>query len=677
MKKYLWFLFSFAVGAILGFNVWILHSLPNIEILKNYNPVLATRVYDRNGEWIRDLYTQRRIPVPLDSIPAYVKGGLISVEDKEFYHHHGLNYKRMIKAILIDIIKRRKVQGASTITQQLARNILLSPEKSFIRKFSEIYLALELERYYTKNDILEMYLNHVYFGYGNYGIEAASEYYFGKPVGEISLKEAAALVAIVRSPGYYSPYYHLDRCLRRTDLVLKSMLEEGYIDSSQLNEASAESLVFIKAEERKRIGPYYIETVKNRLKSILGNSYLTMGGYSVYIAMDKHFQEVADSIVEAGIEFVERKYRLKPKSEFPDSVAWRGNTPYLQGALVCMDPHTGDVLALVGGRDIKQSRFNRATMAKRQAGSAFKVFLYTAAIDNGYNPSDFILDLPIIVESQNKVYAPTNFDSTFMGKITLRKAFYLSRNLAAIRLTQQIGVFTIIDYAEKMGIKSSIEPVSSIALGPSGVTLLEMTDAFGTLDNYGVRIEPVIIKKIVDRYGNIVYEGNPARERVLSKQSAYIMINMLESVFNKGTAHRARMMGFTRPAAGKTGTANNFTDAWFLGFTPDVVTGVWVGYDYPHKIARYATGAGAALPVWVSFMKAVLDSTGPDFTEPKGIIHRLICEQSGLLATPYCPIVKDEIFIKGNEPDEKCNIHTKKQKKPPTSSFEKMDRWDF
>ena len=674
----LYIILAFGSGSFIGFNLWIIRSLPQIDILKNYYPVLATRLYDRNGEHVRDVYLVRRIPVLLDSIPENLQKAVISIEDKAFYRHHGLNYKRIVKAIIVDIIKRKKVQGASTITQQLARNILLSLEKSWIRKISEMYLAIELERYYTKKDILEMYLNQVYYGYGNYGVEAASEFYFGKPVSEVTLKEAAFLAGIIRSPGYYSPYTHPVRCDKRIRIVLKEMLEDGYIDSTQYREALDDTLKFVQKEERKTVGPYYIEEVKKILSGILGKAYVTTGGYTVYLGMDKKLQEIADSVTEVTMERIEKKYRLKPMGEFPESMPPMDNTPYLQCAMVVMDPHTGDVLAMIGGRNIRHSRFNRATMAKRQAGSSFKAFLYTAAIDNGYNPSDFVLDLPIITQVNEKVYAPANFDSTFMGKITLRRALYLSRNSAAIRLVYEIGPFTVIDYAHRMGVKSKLDPVISIPLGPSGVTVLEMTDAFGTLANYGTRIEPVIVKKIIDRFGNVVYEYDPPKERVLSKQTAYIMINMLMDVFNHGTAFGARRMGFMLPAAGKTGTTNNFQDAWFIGFTREYVAGVWVGYDVPRKIATNATGAGAALPLWVSFMKAVYDSvadtTDVEFPVPDSIVRRVICEDSGLLATPYCPRVREEVFIKGNEPDEKCDIHAGKKKE---RLFERRDRIEF
>jgi len=570
-KPFLYIILAFGSGSFIGFNLWIIRSLPQIDILKNYYPVLATRLYDRNGEHVQDVYLVRRIPVLLDSIPENLQKAVISIEDKAFYRHHGLNYKRIVKAIIVDIIKRKKVQGASTITQQLARNILLSLEKSWIRKISEMYLALELERYYTKKDILEMYLNQVYYGYGNYGVEAASEFYFGKPVSEVTLKEAAFLAGIIRSPGYYSPYTHLDRCDKRIRIVLKEMLEDGYIDSTQYREALDDTLKFVQKEERKTVGPYYIEEVKKILSDILGKAYVTTGGYTVYLGMDRKLQEIAE-----------------------------------------------------------------------------------------------------------KVYAPANFDSTFMGKITLRRALYLSRNSAAIRLVYEIGPFTVIDYAHRMGVKSKLDPVISIPLGPSGVTVLEMTDAFGTLANYGTRIEPVIVKKIIDRFGNVVYEYDPPKERVLSKQTAYIMINMLMDVFNHGTAFGARRMGFMLPAAGKTGTTNNFQDAWFIGFTREYVAGVWVGYDVPRKIATNATGAGAALPLWVSFMKAVYDSvadtTDVEFPVPDSIVRRVICEDSGLLATPYCPRVREEVFIKGNEPDEKCDIHAGKKKE---RLFERRDRIEF
>lgn len=404
------------------------------------------------------------------------------------------------------------------------------------------------------------------------------------------------------------------------------------------------------------------------------------GGYKVYVAMDKGMQILADSLMEWGLDRVEKYWHLTPKDSIPDSLIYPENIPYIQGAMVVLEPTTGYILSLVGGRDFRCSMYNRATQAKRQAGSAFKPFLYTAAIDNGFAPSDFVFDLPVIKEIQGEPYAPGNYDSTFMGKITLRTALSKSRNGASIRLGQEVGPFTVVDYAHLMGIDSYLDPVLSIPLGTSSVTLLEMVRGYTTLANLGEKVEPIFILKVEDRYGNVVYENRIVKERVLSEQTAYIMVNMLQSVFNEGTAYSARRQGFKLPAAGKTGTTDNFTDGWFVGFTPELTVGVWVGYDYPKRIGNHASGAGVALPIWTRFMEALIDSAKGyedyQFQEPEGIVYRYVCAESGELATPECPNVRREIFVQEDVPKRKCTLHGKALE-PENRTIEMIDKFDF
>lgn len=667
----------FILGGFAGINVWILNDIPGVESIEYYEPLLTTRIYDRNNELIDEVYQQRRIPVRLDSIPDYISNAAIAVEDKEFYNHPGINLRRMAKVIWVNLIRRSFVQGASTITQQLSRNIFLHLKKKMIRKIKEIYLALLIERHYSKDKILEMYLNEIYIGYGNYGIGAASEYYFDKELDSVSLSEAAALIGLIASPGRYSPYNSYEKFIKRRNFVLKELNREGYIGVEDLDSALSESLSVVDHSSKNKIGPYYINEVKKQMNSIFGSAYRTWGGYKVYTTMDKNMQILADSLTEWGLSRVEKHWHLTPKDSIPDSLIHSENIPYIQGAIVVMEPKTGYVLSLVGGRDFKHSLFNRATQAKRQAGSAFKPFLYTAAIDNGFSPSDFVFDLPIVKEVAGQTYAPGNYDSTFMGKITLRKALSKSRNGAAVRLGQEVGPFTVVDYAHKMGIESYLDPVISIPLGTSGVTPLEMVRGYATLANLGEKIEPIFIKKVEDRYGNIVYESRVVNKRVLSKGISYIMVSMLQSVFDEGTAYGARRQGFKLTAAGKTGTTDNFTDGWFIGFTPDLVVGVWVGYDYPKRIGNHASGAGIALPIWTKFMKAVVDSTKDcQFPEPDNIVFRYVCTESGQLATPQCPKVKREVFIRGNEPKRRCSLHGKGEE-TKEKSIEMIDKFHF
>ena len=673
-KIILYSIISFFIGGISGYFAFIIRGVPDAKLIEYYTPPLSTRLYDVHNRLIKELYIQKRVPVPLDSIPPYAIQATISVEDKDFFKHYGIDFKRIVKSIIVDIIKHRYAQGASTITQQLARNLFLTPKKSITRKLREALLALMIERYYSKEEILNMYMNQIYYGNGNYGIEAASEYYFGKPVSQLSINESALLAGLPRGPGYYSPFKYPKRAKRRRNVVLNAMERAGYLDSNTVQILKQEPIEVVKREEKKKIGPYFIQEVIKKLNRLFGKEYLTMGGYTVYTTMDMDMQSVADSVVETGCKRAERIFKLTPKDSFSDSTINPLNIPYIEGALVAIAPHSGGIRALVGGRNFKHSKFNRATMARRQAGSSFKIFLYTAAIDNGYSPSNMILDAPIVEEIQGKIYAPANYDSTFLGKISLRKALALSRNLASLRLIKQVGVFTTIDYAHKMGIKSPLKPVLSLPLGTCGVTPLEMANGYATIANYGVRISPYYIDSIKDRNGNLVYTHLPIRERVLSPATSYIMIDMMKSVFNHGTAYGARRMGFRCPAAGKTGTTDNYTDAWFVGFVPDLIISTWMGYDTPKRIGKGATGARIALPVWVNFMKGIGDTTNQDFPVPDGVVKKYVCTASGLLPTKYCPRVRQEVFLRGNEPEKYCNIHSPHPKIKENVPFERMDR---
>ena len=655
----------FLFGAAIGMNLWILSSLPDVDSLANYEPKLSTGIYDMNDKLILEVFEHRRIAIVLDSIPEYIPAAVIALEDKRFYQHPGIDLRRLTKVIWLNFIRKvgRKQwgAGASTITQQLSRNIFLTLKKTLLRKVEEIYLSLLIERRYTKREILEMYLNEIYWGYGNHGVGAASRYYFGKIPDSLSLSEAAALVGLIRSPGYYSPYNSYERFINRRNLALSEMFEANEISKEQLETALAESLEVVDHSENEIMGPYFINEVKREMGKLFGRAYISWGGYKVYTTMNQDMQLLADSLMEWGLKRVETYWHLTKKEDIPDSLIHSGNIPYLQGAMVVMDPKTGYVLALIGGRDYKHSLYNRAIQSKRQAGSAFKPFLYTAAIDNGFLPSDFVFDLPMIKELGGEVYAPKNYDETFMGRITLRTALKKSRNVASLNLCQEVGPFSVVEYAYQMGIESELQAVLSIALGVSGVTPLEMVRAYSTIADLGEKVNPIFIRKVVDRYGNVVYENRIVKQRVLSEATAYMVLSMMQSVFEPGgTAYYARRAGFKKPAAGKTGTTDDFSNAWFVGFTPDLNVGVWVGYDYPRSIGNGASGGALALPIWTEFMKAVCDSTmNYEFTIPESVEFRYICSETGELATSRCPSVIKEVFRKGNIPKTQCGLHGK------------------
>lgn len=672
----------FMFGAVVGMNLWILSSLPDVDSLANYEPKLSTGIYDINDKLILEVYEHRRIAIELDSIPDYIPAAVVSLEDKRFYQHPGIDIRRLAKVIWLNLLRkiggRKWGAGASTITQQLSRNIFLTLKKTLLRKVEEIYLALLIEKRYTKEEILEMYLNEIYWGYGNHGIGAASRYYFDKVPDSLSLSESAALVGLIRLPGYYSPYNSYERFVNRRNLTLREMFEEKQISKLQLDSALVESLQVVDRSQKEITGPYFINEVKREMEQLFGRAYISWGGYKVYTTMDQEMQLVADSLMEWGLKRVELYWHLTKKEDIPDSLIHSGNIPYLQGAMVVMDPKTGYVLSLIGGRDYKHSLYNRAIQAKRQAGSAFKPFLYTAAVDNGFLPSDFVFDLPMIKELGGEVYAPKNYDETFMGKITLRTALKKSRNVASLNLCQEVGPFSVVEYAYQMGIESNLQPVLTVTLGVSGVTPLEMVRAYSTIANLGEKVNPIFIRKVVDRYGNVVYENRIVKQRALPEATAYMALSMMQSVFEPGgTANYARRIGFEKPAGGKTGTTDDFSNAWFVGFTANLNVGVWVGYDYPRSMGNGASGGAVALPIWAEFMKAVSDSTmNYEFPIPENIEFRYICSESGELATSRCPNVVKEVFRKGNIPKTQCRLH-RKEKPTIEKPIEMLDDFKF
>lgn len=657
------FLGVFAAGAGLSGMRFLKKDLPSAYDLESFRAPLVTRFYDRHDSLLAEFYIERRMPVPLDKVPRHLVEAVITLEDRKFYEHWGVNLLSVFRAVLSNLRARRVVRGGSTITQQLARALFLTQERSLVRKMKEALLAVEIERIYSKDKILEMYLNQIYFGHGAYGIESAANTYFSKDVSDLSLAEAGLLAGIIRSPAAYSPFSHPEEALRRRSIVLEAMVGAGVIARRDASQAKNSPLgVQRSSEGTTKAAPYFVEEVRKFIEYKFGSRMLYRDGVSVYTTLDIGLQRKAEETLETWLSSFEKTNRFKSTFEnnepLPESLGFEG-TSYLQAALVAIDPRTGYVEAMIGGRSFEDSKFNRATQAHRQPGSAFKPFLWTAAIDNQYTAADIVLDAPIIVPVKDSIYRPSNYDHKFLGPITLRKGLASSRNLVAIRLIQKIGAYTVTEYARRMGIRSRLARVLSLALGSSSTTLLEIVSAYGVFANQGVRVEPTMIRKIIGRQGKIIYEDVPYSMRVLSPQTAYIATSMLESVLNEGTGYAARSRyHFVRRAAGKTGTTDNYTDAWFIGFTPDLVCGVWAGFDQMKRIAQGATGARVALPAWAEFMKRAQKGKPPlEFQEPEGITHARICTKTGLLATNACNDTRDEIFIEGTRPTEFCGLH--------------------
>jgi penicillin-binding protein 1A len=670
------------IGVGVGVANWLQRDLPSPTGLQTIAPPVKTMVYDANGRLVHEFYKENRNLIPLRQIPKTMVDAILSIEDRRFYSHWGIDPIRVLGALANDIAAGRIEQGGSTITQQLARNHFLTHEKTVTRKIKEAVLAVRIEQTYTKDEILEMYLNQIYFGEGAYGIDAAAKVFFGKPVGDLALPEAALLAGLPRNPRDYSPRREPERALKRRNLVLASMLENKRIARNQYESASEAPLGVTKTRYDSRQAPYFMEMVRQYLDERYGSNQLYEGGMRVYTTIDIDLQHATEESLERRIEALEqRNHYKKTRATLVAEAAKAGarerpQTEYLQGAAVVVDPRTGHIRALVGGRDFNESNFNRAVQAARQPGSAFKPFIYAAAMDNGYTPTEMILDTPVSFKAGNgEQWAPQNYDHKFRGPVTLRQALAKSLNVPAAKLLQKLGTPVVASYARRMGIRSRLGHDLSLALGTSEVNLLELTSAYGVFANQGVRATPLYVLKVEDKNGKVLEQSRVTSEEALSPETALTLTNMLASVLENGTAASARALGLTVPAAGKTGTTDDYTDAWFIGYTPDLVAGVWVGFDKKKKIGPGMTGASAALPIWVDVVEAGSKGKPPsDFPVPSGVVTRQICAQTGLLANPSCIETEIELFREGSEPSGFCNVHTGLERRAPDpGEFQRHD----
>lgn len=665
-------------GFMLGFYIQVVHDLPPAEAISFYTPPVSTKVYDDQDSLLTEFFIERRELTNLSEVPEYLKKGFICIEDKTFYKHWGVDIKAIFRALFQNILHMRAAQGFSTITMQLARNIFLTQEKTILRKLKEIMLALRIERTYTKDEILERYLNQVNFGQGRYGVATAARYYFNKDISDLTLSESALLIALPKSPEYLSPYRYPERAKARRDLVLKQMFKDHIITEDEYNRAINEPLNVVDHKKGSNTGEYFIEEIRRYLEMKYGAEFLYRSGANIYTTINRNIQRTAEEILEKHLSKIEKDYKLKITKAKTDSTGipdTLNKTPYLQGAVMIVDHRKGEIKAMIGGRDFNQSKFNRATQAQRQTGSSFKVFVFLAALDNGFTPADLVLDLPIVLEvpGPDSIYRPANYDHKFMGPITMRKALALSRNLVAVRLIRIVGPDLVVKYAYDIGIKSKLLPVVSLALGACEVSLAELTQAFSTIANLGEEKSLIMIRKITNREGTIIELNKPLSEQKLSPQTSFILVNMMRSVVDGGTGYEIRKY-YKGPAAGKTGTTDNYSDAWFIGFTPHYTGGVWVGYDDNQSIFRGATGGVVSAPIWGEIMSKIDTLITDDFPAPEGIVWCKICPKSGLLANEYCPAPREEPFIAGTEPKQSCDIHTFETKLQVEDEFEKLDR---
>ncbi len=679
------------------FLIYLAQDLPSLEQLEHYDPELATKIYSSDGILIKQLFTKKRSLKPLEEMPENLIHAILDTEDQDFYNHWGIDFGRIVKAIMIDIIYFRYEEGASTLTQQLARQLFLTLEKSMTRKLREILTAIQIEKTYTKREILEMYLNHMYFGHGAYGAQAAAQKYFKKDVAELSLTQCALLAGILQRPNSYSPYRNKDGTLMRRNLVLFNMYSQGHLTKEQYLVAKSEPLEVIEQDKIEEFGiaPYFTEDIRRNLQETYHMDLYT-SGMNIYTTLDTRVQACAEKAASQHLKVLQKKFndRLiaigRIKKYIPDSILQK--IPFavlkknhralldsiatanftMQVALIALDPSNGNILAMIGGRDFEESKYNRAVqMRTRQPGSTFKPFVYTAAIDNGYPPCFELLNQPVVINLPNgDRWAPHNYDNSQGGPTSLREALMRSLNLVTARLVLEIvPPATIVDYARKLGLTTDLPVVDALALGSGAVSPIEMTSAFGVFANQGVLAKPQYIVQIVDKYGNILEEEHPEVKEVLRKETAYIMNDMLQSVVNHGTGYTVRSVyNFTFPAGGKTGTTNEFTDAWFIGFTKYIVAGVWIGFDDPAKsLGPGQAGAVVALPIWANFMKAAHDTLNllpKQFEMPSGIIQVDICRETKKIASEYCPDIVSEIFELKNSPTEICDKHSGNFQKP-------------
>jgi penicillin-binding protein 1A len=632
-------------GVIGGFFLAVTHDLPQIQTLESFRPAAVTRIYSADKELLAEFYTQKRVPVQLEIIPDHLKQAIIATEDRQFREHAGVDLRGIVRAIITDIRVGQFVQGASTITQQLARTLFLSPQKSIVRKLKEAFLAFQIERRYTKDEILELYLNQVYFGSGAYGVEAASQTFFGKPVNDLTLAECALIAGMPKSPSRYSPLVDESLAMKRRSVVLKQMARDGVITQAQFVNAKSAPLNLAKGQSPSMKAPYFVAYVRNLLEKEFGGARLYRTGLTVYTTLNYEIQEAAEQAVAKGLEQLSTRMNKRglPKSESP------------QAALVSLDAKQGAILAMVGGRDFQESSFNRATMARRQPGSAFKPLIYACAMEHNFAQNDLIWDAPVVYKGakEDQEWTPKNFSGKFRGEMTLRQALAVSQNIPAVKLLDKLGSSTAVQWAYKMGIESPLQSNLSLVLGTSGVTLLELTAAYAVFPNGGVAIRPFGILEVLDREGRSIWRPKLHMRTAVSPETAAIVTDMLQAVVKSGTGKAASSIG--RPLAGKTGTTDTYRDALFVGFSPAIVAGVWVGLDRYETLGNKETGARAALPIWIDFMEQVV-ADGPyhDFSLPEGVVKVRIDAESGLFASEICPNAVTVLFKKGTEPKQYC-----------------------
>ena len=734
------------LGIVSGVMFAYAGDLPQVSALDNYSPSTITRIYATGGQVIGEFATQRRVVVGYDEINPVLRQAIIATEDAEFDRHFGINVWRMVVAAVVDLAERRRAQGASTLTQQLARNLKeqfgLTNEKSVERKVREIILAIQIEKRYTKKEIFTIYCNQMYLGHGAYGIEAASRLYFQKSNTQLSLEELALIAGIFQTPERQSPFVDMKRAVSRRNVVLQRMADERYITQAEADAARQKPIVTRgQPNQPPGIAPYFVEEVRKHLEKQYGAKMLYENGLNVRTTLDAGLQDLANKALEHGLRSYDKRHGWrKPTRNVLDEkhtiegykherwtraiaigdivpavvvtapktgaarlrigalhadlekagYTWTRRasaadlfkpgdlvdvlitkfdaatgaatvtieqSPLAEGAILAIDNHTGQIKAMVGGWSFTRSKFNRAVQAYRQLGSTFKPIVYTAAIDRGYTPSSIIVDAPVSYSAGNgQLYSPHNYDHKFLGPVTLRYALEESRNIPAIKVMDAVGPKNVLDYARRFGFEEDFPPYLPIALGAGDATLLDITSAYTTFPNQGVRMTPFDVLTVTDRNGNLLEENRAEPSDVIRADTAFVMTNMLRGVLSaRGTGARAASMASAWPLAGKTGTVDENTDAWFVGFDPDITVGVWLGFDDKRKsLGSAEQGAFAALPIWMEFMKAYIATRDaddpPEFAAPGNIVFLAVDKGNGSVLPSDTPGSIHEAFISGTQP---------------------------
>src|SRR5438132_3050773 len=647
-----------ALPVLIDFDGAIVHSVKRLDdgvTVRGIRiePELITSIYNNEME--------DRLPVKLASVPKSVVDAIIATEDKNFYHHEGISVRGTIGALITDLRSKSWTHGGSTLTQQLVKNLFLNPERTWRRKATEALMALLLEARYSKNEILEAYLNEIYLGQNGavqiIGVEQASQVYFGRHVTYLSLPEAATLAGMIRSPNVLSPLKYPERAKPRRDLVLKLMLDQDKVTQQEYEAAIASPLTTSRFPKTSRSAPFFVELVLKQLRETYPETQLKTEGLRIFTTLDTIIQRSAEQSLDSGIADLNRRYPYLKKSPTP-----------LEGVILTIQPGTGYVKALVGGRNYSKTQFNRAIQARRQPGSLFKPFVYVTAMDpargqQALTAATVLDDSPITVRTGNAVWQPQNYDLRFHGRVTVREALAHSYNIPAVRAAIDAGVPNVIKEASAIGIQSRLEPYPSVSLGSFEVTPLEIAYAYSAFANLGVKAEPISILAVSTREGKVLESREVKMKRVAPASVCYVMNDILKDVFNYGTAARARALGFERPFAGKTGTTSNYRDAWFIGYSPRNLSLVWIGFDDGYSV--HLAGGDACVPIWTSYMNREAGLVPQvDWRRPDDVVDRAIDPEPGMLATPYCPQEKNEIFVAGTEPTAVCPLHAERGEVP-------------